>query len=93
MTKLIGSISLGLPTSLTEVMRIGRALKKRDVDVLAHFSAQPGHGGHRAVPATAALKRMSRRCRTVHSHPPPTWHRSGPDEAALRSNPSRPADA
>ena len=41
MEKLIGSISQGVPDALTEVITLGRTLKKRAADVLAYFD-RPG---------------------------------------------------
>ena len=37
MTSLIDSISHSVPTALTEIITLGRTLKKRDADVLAYF--------------------------------------------------------
>lgn len=41
MVKLIDSVSHGVPTALTEVITLGRTLKKRAADVLAYFD-RPG---------------------------------------------------
>ena len=41
MSKLIESLSADVPTALTEVITLGRTLKKRAVDVLAYFD-RPG---------------------------------------------------
>jgi transposase len=41
MERLIDSVSAGVPTTLTEVARLGRTLKKRAVDILAFFD-RPG---------------------------------------------------
>jgi transposase len=41
MQNLIGSLSAGVPASLSEVITLGRTLKKRAVDVLAYFD-RPG---------------------------------------------------
>ena len=41
MSKLIESISAGVPTALTEIITLGRTLKKRAADVLAYFD-RPG---------------------------------------------------
>ena len=41
MSRLIESVSHGVPTPLTEVIRLGRTLKKRAADVLAYFG-RPG---------------------------------------------------
>jgi transposase len=41
MSKLIGSVSHGVPAALTEVITLGRTLKKRGADVLAYFD-RPG---------------------------------------------------
>jgi transposase len=41
MTKLIDSISHGVPTALSELVTLGRTLKKRAADVLAYFD-RPG---------------------------------------------------
>jgi transposase len=41
MAKLITSISSGVPTALTEIIRLGRTLKQRATDVLAYFD-RPG---------------------------------------------------
>ena len=41
MVKLIDSISHGVPAALTEVVTLGRTLKKRAADVLAYFD-RPG---------------------------------------------------
>ncbi len=41
MEKLIKSVSLGVPSALTELITLGRTLKKRAVDVLAYFD-HPG---------------------------------------------------
>jgi len=41
MTALIGSVSTGVPKTLTEVITLGRTLKKRVADVLAYFD-RPG---------------------------------------------------
>lgn len=41
MEKLIESVSHGVPAALTELVTLGRALKKRAADVLAHFD-RPG---------------------------------------------------
>jgi transposase len=41
MTKVIESVSSGVPTSLTEVRTLGRTLKRRAADVLAYFD-RPG---------------------------------------------------
>ena len=41
MTKLIGSLSQRIPTALTEIVTLGRTLKKRAADVLAYFD-RPG---------------------------------------------------
>ena len=41
MVKLIESISHGVPGALSEVVTLGRTLKKRAVDVLAYFD-RPG---------------------------------------------------
>ncbi|MDN5764058.1 MAG: ISL3 family transposase, partial [Microlunatus sp.] len=41
MTKLIDSLSCGVPAALSEVITLGRTLKKRAVDVLAYFD-RPG---------------------------------------------------
>ena len=38
---LIASVSVGVPAALTEVITLGRTLKKRAVDVLAYFD-RPG---------------------------------------------------
>ncbi len=37
MVKLIGSVSAGVPKALTEIITLGRTLKKRGADVLAYF--------------------------------------------------------
>ena len=41
MTKLIASVSSGVPAALTEVLTLGRTLKKRAADVLSYFD-RPG---------------------------------------------------
>ena len=41
MVKLIDSVSHGVPTALTEIVTLGRTLKKRAADVLAYFD-RPG---------------------------------------------------
>jgi transposase len=41
MVNLIGSVSQGVPAALTELITLGRTLKKRSVDVLAYFE-RPG---------------------------------------------------
>ena len=41
MAKLIDSLSHGVPAALTEVITLGRTLKKRAADVLAYFD-RPG---------------------------------------------------
>ena len=41
MTKLIESVSDGVPAALIEVITLGRTLKKRSADVLAYFD-RPG---------------------------------------------------
>ncbi|MCP2329296.1 hypothetical protein HDA40_007803 [Hamadaea flava] len=41
MVKLIGSVSAGVPKALTEIITLGRTLKKRGADVLAYFD-RPG---------------------------------------------------
>jgi len=41
MTKLIASVSRAVPAALTEVITLGRTLKKRAADVLAYFD-RPG---------------------------------------------------
>ena len=41
MTKVIDSLSRGVPTSLNELTRLGRTLQKRATDVLAYFD-RPG---------------------------------------------------
>jgi transposase len=41
MQNLIGSVSAGVPAALSEVITLGRTLKKRAVDVLAYFD-RPG---------------------------------------------------
>ena len=41
MTRLINSVSHGVPTALSEVLTLGRTLKKRSADVLAYFD-RPG---------------------------------------------------
>ena len=41
MVKLIDSISSGVPKALTEIVTLGRTLKKRAADVLAYFD-RPG---------------------------------------------------
>ena len=41
MEKLIESVSVGVPAALTELITLGRTLKKRAVDVLAYFD-RPG---------------------------------------------------
>ena len=41
MSKLIESLSTGVPTALTEIITLGRTLKKRAADVLAYFD-RPG---------------------------------------------------
>jgi transposase len=41
MVDLIGSVSQGVPAALTELITLGRTLKKRSVDVLAYFE-RPG---------------------------------------------------
>ena len=41
MTKLIDSLSHGVPRVLSELITLGRTLKKRAADVLAHFD-RPG---------------------------------------------------
>ena len=41
MTTLIGSLANGVPAALTEVITLGRTLKKRAADVLAYFD-RPG---------------------------------------------------
>jgi transposase len=41
MEKLIASVSKGVPKALTEIITLGRTLKKRSVDVLAYFD-RPG---------------------------------------------------
>ena len=41
MEKLIGSVSAGVPTALSEIITLGRTLKTRTVDVLAYFD-RPG---------------------------------------------------
>src|SRR5512144_332465 len=41
MSKLIASISHGVPAALTEVITLGRTLKKRAADILAYFD-RPG---------------------------------------------------
>lgn len=41
MTKLVDSLSQGVPAALTELVTLGRTLKKRAVDVLAYFD-RPG---------------------------------------------------
>ena len=41
MLKLIDSVSSGVPKALTEIITLGRTLKKRTTDVLAYFD-RPG---------------------------------------------------
>lgn len=41
MVKLIDSLSTGVPKALTELITLGRTLKKRAADVLAYFD-RPG---------------------------------------------------
>jgi transposase len=41
MAKLIESVSQGVPKALTEIITLGRTLKKRSADVLAYFD-RPG---------------------------------------------------
>ncbi len=41
MEKLIDSVSVGVPSALTELITLGRTLKKRATDVLAYFD-RPG---------------------------------------------------
>jgi transposase len=41
MVRLIDSVSAGVPTTLSEVITLGRTLKKRAADVLAYFD-RPG---------------------------------------------------
>ena len=41
MEQLIASVSSGVPTALTEIITLGRTLKKRAADVLAYFD-RPG---------------------------------------------------
>jgi transposase len=41
MTKLIDALSHGVPAALSEVITLGRTLKKRATDVLAYFN-RPG---------------------------------------------------
>jgi transposase len=41
MSRLIGSVSHGVPAALTEVITLGRTLKKQGADVLAYFDS-PG---------------------------------------------------
>ena len=43
MQRLIDSVSHGVPAALSEVLTLGRTLKKRAADVLAHFD-RPGTG-------------------------------------------------
>jgi len=47
MEKLIASVSQGVPAALSEVVTLGRTLKKRAADVLAYFD--------RPAPATVRL--------------------------------------
>lgn len=41
MSKLIDSVSQGVPSGLTEIRKLGRTLKRRAVDILAYFD-RPG---------------------------------------------------
>jgi len=43
MVKLIDSISSGVPKALTEIVTLGRTLKKRAADVLAYFDRPKAH--------------------------------------------------
>ena len=51
MEKLIESVSVGVPAALTELITLGRTLKKRAVDVLAYFD--------RPAPPTARPRRST----------------------------------
>ena len=50
MSRLIESLSADVPTALTEVITLGRTLKKRAADVLAYFD-RPGTSNTTTTPA------------------------------------------
>lgn len=53
-TRLIDSLSRGVPAALTELITLGRTLKKRAEDVLAYFSTPPAPATGRRRRSTAA---------------------------------------
>ena len=53
MVKLIDSISSGVPKALTEIVTLGRTLKKRAADVLAYFDRPKAHPTDRPRRSTA----------------------------------------
>jgi transposase len=61
MQNLIGSVSAGVPAALSEVITLGRTLKKRAVDVLAYFdrpgtSNGPNRGDQRTTRTPSRLR-------------------------------------
>ena len=57
MVKLIDSISTGVPRALTEVITLGRTLKKRAADVLAYFD-RPGTSNGATEAINGRLERL-----------------------------------
>ena len=61
MAKLIDSLSHGVPAALTELITLGRTLKKRAADVLAYFDRPGTSNGpteaHQRTPRTPARLR------------------------------------
>jgi Transposase len=79
MQNLIGSVSAGVPAALSEVITLGRTLKKRAVDVLAYFD-RPGTSNG---PTEAINGRLE------HSAAPPSGSATSPTTSPDRY--SRPA--
>ncbi|MEO6512633.1 MAG: ISL3 family transposase [Nocardioides sp.] len=56
MSKLIESVSHGVPDALTELITLGRTLKKRAADVLAYFERPGNAGSNTATDHIAVIK-------------------------------------
>jgi Transposase len=57
METLIASVASGVPATLTEIITLGRILKKRAVDILAYFN-RPGTSNGPTEAITGRLERL-----------------------------------
>ena len=97
MTELIDSVSHGVPAALTEVITLGRTLKKRAADVLAYFdrpgtSQRTDRGDQRPPRAPTRLRPRVPQPHQLHRQIPARDRRlQTPTTPSIVKSPKRPA--